>query len=51
MTNSDFRRWRLRLDITQEQAAESLGVVTEQVRRYERAARAWAKEYPGEPLD
>lgn len=35
---------------TQDQAAEALGVVTEQVRRYERAARDWAKQYPGEPL-
>ena len=27
-----------------------LGVVTEQVRRYERAYRDWLKEYPNEPL-
>jgi hypothetical protein len=36
---------------TQDDAAEALGVVTEQVRRYERAARDWAKQYPDEPLE
>ena len=35
---------------TQDQAAEELGVVTEQVRRYERSYRDWLKEYPNEPL-
>jgi hypothetical protein len=36
---------------TQDEAAKELGVVTEQVRRYERAYRDWQKEYPDEPLD
>lgn len=41
---------RRELKATQDQAAEQLGVVTEQVRRYERAYRSWQKEYPDEPL-
>ena len=36
---------------TQAQVATALGVVPEQVRRYERAYRAWVKEYPREPLE
>lgn len=44
-------RERKAKNATQEDAATELGVVTEQVRRYERAARDWAKEYPDEPLD
>jgi hypothetical protein len=44
-------RERRELNATQDQAAEKLGVVTEQVRRYERAYRSWLKEFPGEPLD
>jgi hypothetical protein len=36
--------------LTQDAAARQLGVVTEQVRRYERAYRDWLKEYPDEPL-
>jgi hypothetical protein len=44
-------RERKELHATQDQAAEKLGVVTEQVRRYERAFRSWLKEYPDEPLD
>lgn len=44
-------RERRELQATQDQAAERLGVVTEQVRRYERAYRDWQKEYPDEPLD
>jgi ribosome-binding protein aMBF1 (putative translation factor) len=35
---------------TQDQAADDLGVVVEQVRRYERSYRDWLKEYPDEPL-
>jgi hypothetical protein len=37
--------------LTQDQAADQLGVVTEQVRRYERAYRDWLEKYPDEPLD
>lgn len=43
-------RERRELGATQDQTADSLGVVTEQVRRYERAYRDWLKEYPDEPL-
>jgi ribosome-binding protein aMBF1 (putative translation factor) len=35
---------------TQDQAADELDVVVEQVRRYERAFRDWQKQYPDEPL-
>lgn len=38
-------------DLTQPEAAKLLNVVTEQVRRYERAYRQWQKEYPDEPLE
>lgn len=34
---------------TQPQIAETLDVVTEQVRRYEAAYREWLKEYDSEP--
>lgn len=44
-------RERREQDATQDQAAEKLGVVTEQVRRYERAFRDWQDKYPDEPLD
>lgn len=44
-------RERRELRATQDEAAAKLGVVTEQVRRYERAYRSWQKEYPDEPLD
>jgi DNA-binding transcriptional regulator YiaG len=37
--------------LTQGQAAELLHVVTEQVRRYERAYRDWVEKFPDEPLD
>lgn len=43
-------RERRELNTTQDQAADQIGVVTEQVRRYERAYRDWLKEYPDEPL-
>lgn len=43
-------RERQELKATQDDAASELGVVTEQVRRYERAYRDWQKEYPDEPL-
>ncbi len=36
---------------TQDAVAAELGVVTNQVRRYEAAYRAWVKEHPDEPLD
>lgn len=36
---------------TQDQAAKELRVVTEQVRRYERAYRDWVEKFPNEPLD
>jgi hypothetical protein len=35
---------------SQASIGRSLGIVTEQVRRYEQAYRAWLKEHPGEPL-
>lgn len=44
-------RERTRLRRTQDDAAEQLGVVVAQVRRYEQAARQWAKTYPKEPLE
>jgi hypothetical protein len=44
-------RERRELSATQDQAALQLGVVTEQVRRYERAYRSWLKEFPDEPID
>lgn len=43
-------RERRETGATQDQAAEVLGVVTEQVRRYERACREWQRRYPDEPL-
>jgi hypothetical protein len=43
-------RERTAKNATQDDAAEELGVVTAQVRRYELAARQWAKTYPDEPL-
>jgi hypothetical protein len=36
---------------TQPQIAGALGVVTEQVRRYEAAYRQWLREHEDEPLD
>lgn len=36
---------------TQDQVAETLGVVTNQVRRYEQAYRQWCEKHPNEPLD
>jgi uncharacterized protein YicC (UPF0701 family) len=36
---------------TQDDIAETLNVVKEQVRRYEAACRAWQEKYPNEPLD
>ena len=44
-------RERRELGATQDQAAGELGVVTEQVRRYERAYRDWQRQYPDELLD
>jgi len=41
---------RRELHATQDEAADNLGVVTEQVRRYERAYRDWLKQYPDDPL-
>lgn len=42
---------RKRNGTTQPAVADKLGVVPEQVRRYEAAYRAWLKEHPDEPLD
>ena len=39
---------RARQGKTQDQAASELGVVVEQVRRYEREWRIWQREHPGE---
>jgi hypothetical protein len=36
---------------TQESIAKRLGVVTEQVRRYQQAYRDWLRDHPGESLD
>ena len=36
---------------TQDDVAALLGVVTQQVRRYEQAYRDWQKQYPDESLD
>lgn len=36
---------------TQDDVAEQLGVVVNQVRRYEASYRQWQKEYPNEPLE
>ena len=36
---------------SQASIARSLGVVTEQVRRYEAAYREWLRDHPGESLD
>ena len=44
-------RERKARNATQDDVAAELGLVTNQVRRYEQAARQWAKEYPGESLD
>lgn len=44
-------RERQETGATQKEVAEAMNVVAEQVRRYERAARQWAKEYPAEPLE
>jgi len=35
---------------SQASIARQLGVVTEQVRRYEQAYRDWLRDHPGEPL-
>jgi hypothetical protein len=39
---------RQELGKTQQKAADDLGVVVEQVRRYEAAWRQWQKAHPGE---
>lgn len=44
-------RERRAKNATQDDVATELGVVVNQVRRYELAARQWAKEYPDEPLE
>lgn len=36
---------------SQASIARALGVVTEQVRRYEAAYRDWCRDHPGESLD
>jgi hypothetical protein len=36
---------------SQASIARELGVVTEQVRRYEQAYRDWCRDHPGESLD
>jgi hypothetical protein len=36
---------------SQDSIARKLGVVPEQVRRYEQAYRDWMKDHPGESLD
>jgi len=41
---------RKRTRATQSDVAKELGVVAEQVRRYEAACREWARKYPEEPL-
>ena len=44
-------RHRQKTGDTQAEVAEELGVVSEQVRRYEAAYRRWQKEHPDEPLE
>jgi thioredoxin-like negative regulator of GroEL len=44
-------RERTAKNATQDDVAAELGVVVNQVRRYEAAARQWAREYPDEPLE
>ena len=44
-------RERTAVRATQDDVAAELGVVTNQVRRYEAAYRAWQKEHPDEPLE
>lgn len=39
MTGADFRNWRVRHDLTQEQAAAIVGVVVHTVRAWEQAVR------------
>jgi hypothetical protein len=36
---------------SQASIARALGIVTEQVRRYEQAYRDWVRDHPGEQLD
>ena len=36
---------------TQDDVAAELGIVVNQVRRYEASYRQWQKEYPDEPLE
>jgi hypothetical protein len=36
---------------SQASIARELGIVTEQVRRYEQAYRDWVRDHPGESLD
>lgn len=36
---------------SQASIARALGIVTEQVRRYEQAYRDWLRDHPGETLD
>lgn len=36
---------------TQDEVAAQLGIVVNQVRRYEASYRQWRKEFPGEPVD
>lgn len=36
---------------TQDEVAATLGIVVNQVRRYEASYRQWQKEYPNEPLE
>jgi hypothetical protein len=43
-------RAREKGDESQASIARSLGVVTEQVRRYEQAYRDWVRDHPGEDL-
>lgn len=44
-------RAREKGDESQASIARQLGIVTEQVRRYEQAYRDWVKDHPGESLD
>ena len=44
-------RHRAAKKVGQKAVAAELGVVPEQVRRYEASFRQWKKEYPDEPLE
>ena len=44
-------RERTAAKATQDEVAAQLGIVVNQVRRYEASYRQWQKENPGEPLD